>query len=72
MTPSDLHFIPCSELLGASDTPTRPYEIAVEEMPFWDEMMGPSALMTVPVYLGELPDDAFPTELLIVDLGDVD
>ncbi len=38
---------------------TRPYEVPVEEL-FGDLT---SSLLTVPVALGELPDEAYPTEL---------
>jgi hypothetical protein len=67
MPQSELNFLPCSELLGAGETPTRPYEVPVSELFELEELVRPTLLCTVPLYVDELPDDAYPTEVLLVE-----
>jgi len=59
---------PASVMLTENDpvasVPTRPYEVPVEEL-FGD---ADSSLQTVPVPLGELPEEAYPTELTFTAL----
>jgi hypothetical protein len=54
---------PASVMLTENDpvaaVTTRPYDVPVEEL-FGDAN---SSMLTVPVALGELPDEAYPTEL---------
>ncbi len=56
---------PAAVMLTENDpvasVPTRPYDVPVEEL-FGD---ADSSLLTVPVYLGELPEEAYPTELTL-------
>jgi hypothetical protein len=62
--------VPAGDLLSDADTSTRdtrPYEIPIEEDELFGEVTRTSAMFTVPIALDELPDDAFPTEVTIVN-----
>jgi hypothetical protein len=68
---SELNFVPVSELLGA-EIPTRPYDISIEELLDSEEVVRTSALCTVPLIIDELPDDAYPTEVLLLELPELE
>jgi hypothetical protein len=68
---SELNFVPVGEMLGA-ESPTRPYDVAVEELLDCDDLVRTSALCTVPLIIDELPDDAYPTEVLLIELPELD
>lgn len=59
---------PASAMLTENDPwaamPTRPYDVPVEEL--FGEVH--SSMLTVPVALGDLPDEAYPTEVTLTAL----
>jgi hypothetical protein len=61
--------VPAADLLSDADVSTRatrPYEIPLDEELFGD-LVRTSAQHTVPLTLDELPDEAWPTEVYIVE-----